>query len=867
VERLLERETELEMLDGVIEQAVDGHGALVLVGGEAGAGKTSLTRAVRQRLARRAAFLTGSCEPLSVPVPLAPIRELFDAAGGFPKDVGSADDRLLIARRLLHALADRAPIAAVIEDAHWADPMTLDVVRLLGRRLEDHGVVVIVTYRDDEAAANAELALLLGDLATDRAVRRIHLSPLSDRAIRELATPAGLDPVVLRRVTGGNPFLVVEAIAAGGGIPASVRDAALARVGRLSPSARTAVEAAAVVGQAFTADLVHAVAPDTEGGVDEALARGVLIAEDTLLGFRHELMRNAIEQSIPPVRRARLHGAVADALEARPGAAEPARLAHHAELAGQTSRACRHAVVAANEAERVGALRETHLQAERALRLGAGLTPQDRFEVLIQYVRAANFSSAALADVAEAGEAAVALARSLEDPRREGRALTTLAWALWSADRLDEAKTAAEAAAAVLDPTGDPALLARAASTLVRMEASAFDPVRALALAGPALERAMAAGLDDVALEVQISVALARGHRGAPEAIAILREACEKAQAAGYTIQMVRAYVNRMVVATLLRDHAVADDVFRSAGAAFEQIHAPIPALAIQSFHARSQLDRGELAAAWDLALRSEASWHAEVPGARCVRALVAARQGRPGAQSLIDDAWRELEPVAEGSRHAMARVAQVELLWLADDHAAAERTLGVGLASGITQRFVRPAGDLAIWARRYGIDAPCPENAGGAMACELAGDWRGAVRAWKERDAPYEAALAALPGDARAARDAVASLKRLGADAAASAFMRARAARGQAVIRGPRRSTLSNAAGLTRREHEVLVALSTGATNGEIAAALHLSERTVAHHVSAILGKLSAPNRVAAIERARQLDLLPEDRPRTTAT
>src|SRR5690242_2209168 len=91
VERLLERETELEMLDGVIEQAVDGHGALVLVGGEAGAGKTSLTRAVRTRSAGRAAFLTGSCEPLSVPVPLAPIRELFDAAGGLPKDVGSAD--------------------------------------------------------------------------------------------------------------------------------------------------------------------------------------------------------------------------------------------------------------------------------------------------------------------------------------------------------------------------------------------------------------------------------------------------------------------------------------------------------------------------------------------------------------------------------------------------------------------------------------------------------------------------------------------------------------------------------------------------------------------------------------------------------
>ena len=226
-----------------------------------------------------------------------------------------------------------------------------------------------------------------------------------------------------------------------------------------------------------------------------------------------------------------------------------------------------------------------------------------------------------------------------------------------------------------------------------------------------------------------------------------------------------------------------------------------------------------------------------------------------------MTEAWRELEPVAEGSRHATARLADVEVAWLSGDHAAARRSLLTALNSSVTHRFARSAGELALWARRYGVDVALPDGAIRPVQRELAGDWRGAVRAWQELDAPYEAALAALPGDERAARAALLSLYRIGAGGAVAAFRRMRAALGQGGARGPRRSTLANVAGLTRREQEVLEQLSTGATNGQIATALQLSERTVAHHVSALLGKLAVPNRVAAVERARRLDLLPQDR------
>jgi DNA-binding NarL/FixJ family response regulator len=149
----------------------------------------------------------------------------------------------------------------------------------------------------------------------------------------------------------------------------------------------------------------------------------------------------------------------------------------------------------------------------------------------------------------------------------------------------------------------------------------------------------------------------------------------------------------------------------------------------------------------------------------------------------------------------------------------------------------------------------------------ELEGDWHRAVREWHELQAPYEAALAALPGDDRAAREALAALHRLGAAGAVRAFTRERARPGRRALRGPRRSTAVHPAGLTRREQDVLDRLAGGATNPAIAAALHLSERTVAHHVSAILRKLDAPTRLAAVERARARGLLSQDGPAAPQT
>jgi predicted ATPase len=454
VERVLERESELTVLEGVVRE-LGVRGACLFLAGEAGIGKTTLVRALGARVGEKIPVLLGACEPLSVPVPLAPLRELALAAGGGDPMRIDGGDRLLLAQRLLDRLAERAPVVVVVEDAHWADAATLDVLRLLARRVEEVKVALIVTYRDDEVAGNPELARLVGDLATARQVRRLFLRPLSEVAVRALAEPAGIDAGRLSRVTGGNPFLVVEAIAAGQGLPASVRDAALARASRLGPAARQAVDAAAVIGQRVSPALLEAVAPGAGAAVEEALARGVMVADGRVLGFRHELIREAIESAISPMRRAALHARVVAAMQADTAPADHARLAHHAELAGLLAEACRHAALAAEEAERVGALRETARQAERALRLGGSLDAAERVELLLRHSHAANFSSVRLEDALPPAREAIALAAASGDAVRQGRAEIAQSFALWSLGRVVEAKEAAERAVALLEPAGD----------------------------------------------------------------------------------------------------------------------------------------------------------------------------------------------------------------------------------------------------------------------------------------------------------------------------------------------------------------------------------------------------------------------------
>ncbi len=857
MERLLERDRELAALDTLAAAIARGQGQTLLIGGEAGAGKSSLVRA----LAERGGVLTtlvSACEPLSVPIPLGPVRELAAAAGSAELAIDDGFDRLAVVRSLLDAVARQAPVVLVIEDIHWADPATIDVLRLLTRQVQGRDVGVIATYRSDEVAANPPAAMLIGDLVSSPLAVRMQLQPLSAGAVAELAGSAGPAVAELMRLTGGNPLLVAESIAAGGGLPASVRDATLARAARLGADARGVLDVAAVIGQRVPVTLLAAVAPESPSAVEECLARGALSTAGDALEFRHELVRQAVEESISPPRRAELHARVLAELERSPVEGDAARLAHHAARAGLADAARRHSRRAGAEAEQVGAQADAMRQFARALRFADGVAPAERAELLMDYGRTAGLADDP-AGAAAAHEQAVAIAVGLGDPVLQARALHLLGFAYWGQGRWVDAELALSEAIAVLEDVNDDAARARALAGLARLRSVGLDPRGTLDIATRAAAAAERAGLADVGVDAIESLGLAHGQLGHPEGAGLLADALAAALVGAMHVQVIRGYVNGCWIAAFNRDHATVDMLAPRALAHFDAYQVTFPRDDVCASVARSLLDRGRLEEAGRWARDGRRTAHPDQLLAVAVEGLAEARAGGSG-HPLTPSLAEGLDP-AYVARHGLCHSALAEAAWLAGDTAAALGYARAGLAHPRVDEAARSAGDLCLWAYRCGGDPTVARDGlPDAVRLELGGQWRAAAEAWLAVDAPYEAALAALPGTDAAARRAIEALHRIGARAGAKAFARERAARGARALRGARRSTLADPAGLTAREREILTLIARGDTNREIAASLHLSQRTVAHHVSAILRKLGVRTRTAAAERARRPDAVAQD-------
>jgi predicted ATPase len=443
---LLEREQHLDQLRELLRQATAGQGSMVLVGGEAGVGKTTLADAFCREIAGTAELLRTSCDALSTPGPLGPVRDLAPALGlridQHSLD-GEARDRLF--REVLAVFAARpGPTVVIAEDAHWSDGASLELLRFLGRRVEGLPLLFVVTYRDDETGADHPLRLVLGDLATAPGVRRISVRPLSEAAVQEMASGSGRDAATLYRLTGGNPFFVVEVLASDGEtVPATVGDAILARAARLSPEARAVLDVAAVIGATIDSDLLLSVAGPVLDEADECIARGLLRGTDDGLVFCHELAREAILSAIAPLRRRLLHARVLAALrQVLESERDLARLAHHAEAARDRAAVLEFAVAAAEQAAALHAHREAAAQYARALRFGDALPAAERGRLLEERSVACYLSDLGEEAIAARREA-LEIWRALGDPLKEGENLRWLSQLHWLERDAAEAATAA----------------------------------------------------------------------------------------------------------------------------------------------------------------------------------------------------------------------------------------------------------------------------------------------------------------------------------------------------------------------------------------------------------------------------------------
>jgi DNA-binding CsgD family transcriptional regulator/tetratricopeptide (TPR) repeat protein len=850
---LLERKTALDALAEIAAQARSGEGRLVLLEGEAGVGKSTLLEQFTDDLPD-SRLLSGACDGMFTPRPLGPLLDIAQQVHGRLQSLCRADaSREELFDVLLTELCGPGPLpVVVIEDVHWADEATLDLLGFLARRIREIAVLLIVSYRSDELADTHPLRIALGHLAVQRCVRRLSLAPLSAQAVRMLSAGRGVDPEELYRVTGGNPFYVHEVLEAGlGEVPASARDVVLARAARLGGKARQTLEAAALIGGTVDERLLrHVVAGPA---LAEVISSG-LVVDHPVLRFRHEIARQAIEQAVLSARRAELHARILRGLR-NLGCDDDARLAFHAEEAGDGPAALEHAASAGRHARTLASHREAAGQFERALRFADGEAPAS---IAARWIELAT----ELSMIDRWPDAETAYTRALEnwraagDPLGEGDTLRRMSAALWRLCRGDEILAAAEAAVAILEPLGPTPELAAAYGTLAahQNEPGHLDIV--VPLAQRAQELAVRFGVPAVQSRAATTEAQAMWLAGGEWEL-VLRRALSIALENGIEYEAGFAYTNLHELHCANRDYAKSDPYFYDGVAHCEDHDLGTYYTCLRGVRT-STLER---LGRWDESVGIAEAVVASVasPVNRMIPmtslALVAARRDKGDVWPHLDAAMTAADGSTGQMYIAAVRLARAEARWLESDLTGArqEAELADDACANLTDPWLN--GEIAVWLLRTGSRRTSQRELAEPYRLQLTGNHRGAAELFDTLGCPYDAALALLDApDELALRRALDICDALGAVATARIIRQKMRSLGiRSVPAGQRAATRENPLGLTQREQEVLELLCEGRTNASIAIKLVISPKTVDHHVSSVLAKLGVSKRteVAAAKRA----------------
>ncbi len=841
---LLERDRALAALAEAHAVATRGSGRAVVVSGEPGIGKTALvTRFTRDLDAR---VLWGACDDLSIPRPLGPFRDLAGdvapalasalAAGAAPHEIQS----LLIAE-----LGESTVL--VLEDLHWADDATLDVITVLGRRIGTLPALLVLTLRGGEVPPAHPLHAVLGAVAGTSAF--IELDPLSPGAVASLAGDDG----ELYALTGGNPFYVSELLAASASeLPPSVGNAVLGRAARLDDAARRLVELVSVVPHRVSTGVLDAVMPDWATAAEQPERRQLLEVRPGHVSFRHELARHAIRASVPTARRRGLHAEILRVLLASDG--DPAEIVHHAEEAGDADVVAEYALVAARRASALDSNREAYSHFARAADFADRLPQVQQAALAEELAQAAydvNRPEAAFA----AMERGIGLHRELGDQLAVGRCTRILSRFHWYAGDGETARRTARAAVAILERQGESAELARAYSGLSQLAMLAEQREEAIAWGGRALALATRLGDESTRAHALINVGSAKLEVD-PAASAALLEGYAIADAAGDRHEAARALLN---LGYYQLSWALAEPALRHArtGLAYAREH-EVHTLAsyAASMVAWLQLRAG----AWDeaeRAARAELGQATTVPRllAETVVCELAVRRGDADAADRLADLVARADRAAELQRIVPALALAIEWSLTRGGPLPLERLRRV---IGDIDWDERPGCDAtraAAWAAVAGLDVPWSGSSSAPYAAMLLRDWAAAADAFGDVGWDYDRALMlSLTDDGASLSEALAIARRLGAAPLAERATRRMRRLGVTVPRGPRAATRTNPAGLTARQLEVLALLVDGLTNAEIAERLVISPRTAEHHVAAVLSKLGADDRRGAALRAAEL-------------
>ena len=937
------RASELGELERALDAARAGKGAAVLVAGEAGIGKTRLASELARR-ARGAGFevlLGRSIDLVGTELPYQPFAEALRPLGEpWQADRQMPGSQLRVFEETLALLtgsAASAPVLLMLEDLHWADTSTLDLVVFLAHNLDIRPVLLLATCRADEPSSAGRMRRLADGVRRSGSALVLELGPLGRDELTALLTahtgaslpPAMADTIAAR--SEGNPFFAEELLAAGadgdqnGQLPRGLRDLLLQRVARLDPATQSLLRLAAAAGRDVGYGLLRALAArperDVHDSLREAVEHAVLVADQAVgsFRFRHALLAEAVYATILPGEREELHAKLADEL-ARSGAAAPAELAPHWEAAGRANEALAASVEAARQAEAVFGLAEAHAHLERALALwpavpdAAGLAGLDLAGLCTWAAKLASQTGAA-ARAVELARRAVELAGT-EDPHRAARLHERLFEYLLETGSYDAGLAAVERAVELVPAEPPSPERAYSLASLAGAVMVAGRYAESLPIGEQALALARGVGARDAEVRALTVLGSDLAYLGrSEEGLAHFRQALQLAEEIGDHIGLERAYVNLTDALTMLgrlRESA------RVGQAGLEVMHrygvdsTLLVSNQIEALLAIGDWDEAErLSAAalhgttssfsyWLLTIRADlevgrgefdaARGHLQAASATLPEDRVLGLYDAYLAElALWERRWTDADAaIYQGLAQARHReAAQIRVQLCAKGLRAQAELAALARArrdAGAARSWLSRARKLITAARRAAAEASAvTPNAAGWLAqaeAEYARtrgparpeSWSQAASTWERLDRPpfraycrwrqAEALAAAGASRTEAAvplRQAHAAAARLGARPLLRELellaQRARLDLAPPQAASPEaKQGPEQILGLTLREAEVLNLVARGYTNREIATTLVISVKTVSVHVSHILRKLGAPNRLEAAAIAHRL-------------
>lgn len=866
---LLERENELMTLSVLSKRLLQNRGSVALVNGEAGIGKTSLLRQFRSQLGDEYDCRWGGCDPLDTPRVLGPFH---DMAGLFTDNVqealasGEAFSQILTP--LLNEFKSvKRPVVLIIEDVHWADNTSLDVIKCLGRRITFLNLLMILSYRSEETNSSDGLKQVLGEFhSTD--THRINVRAISPAGVDKLAGKSGGRPDGLYEMTQGNPFYVTEMLSAGEAsitdTPASIKDAVGARLNRLSKDVQQFLETIALIPYAVNPEMLSTLFTDEIVDlVDISVDKKFLYYESNgTLRFRHEIARLGTADRVSRTRRKMLHQKVVDYL-LQEKIIKHDLLVFHALAAENALVVLEHAPLAAAAASLSGSHAEAAMHLGSALQFAGLAGAEDCARLHEQWSYESGLVKVDTKTI-EAREIALQKWQEIGRADKIGENLRWLSRLHWYRGESDKADNYLDQALKVLE-----------GEELSAERGMAYSQRSQYHMLNDRMHEAIEWGLKALEVEKQFPNTEVRVHAfnnigtaylfiDNSAGLEYMQSSLELALSHKLHEHAARAYTNLSDYAVNCRQFELASQTITD-GIVFDTSH-DLDSWThyLTGYHAQLKMEQGML-----LEAESIAQGVLDIQGQTLLMRLPALlvlsrtrlRLGRHDAQELAQKALKDALSTHETQYILPARLTLVEAAWLAGDNDIAQQQL-----DNIVQMKTLPgglwrSGEYAIWLARFGIDYSGSHDGKLALPyeMEIQGDIPGAADQWLEHDCPLQAAITLMQGDAAILPQnlgrAVDLLNDIGAYGFSGKIESLKSnlscqSSFPKVKRGPQKNSRKHPLGLTKKEQELVPLIVSGLSNKEISDQLVRSIRTVENHVASILKKFDVSNRMELMLR-----------------